>query len=118
MKTIVAVLLMAIASFAADKPDWKISMEPVGKVRCNYPAQINVRLEDAKGTPVDSAAVEVVLTMVDMDHGEFKTPAKMIEPGLYEAKPTFYMVGKWYVAVSAKKGEQAKTEKFTYDVKE
>jgi nitrogen fixation protein FixH len=118
MRIVAVLLLMGLSCVAGDQPDWKISVEPVGKVRSNYPAQVNIVLQNAKGSPVSEAEVEVVLTMVDMDHGESKTPAKMTKPGVYETKLTFFMVGKWNIAVHARKGAQAKTENFPYDVKE
>ena len=86
-------------------------------MKCNYPALINVRLEDGNSKPVEGASVDLVLTMAEMDHGEFKSPARMTAPGVYEAKPTFYMVGKWNVEVRARKGDQSKVQKFTYEVK-
>ena len=62
--------------------------------------------------------VVVVLTMVEMDHGEFKSPAKSVRAGVYQAKPMFFMVGKWNMEVRAKKGTDTFTQKFPYDVKE
>ena len=112
MRTLLAFLLFAVGA-----PDWKISMEPVGKVRCNYEAQVEIGVKDAKGAPVTDAKIEVVLTMIGMDHGEFKTAAKEAA-GVYRATPTFYMVGKWNVAVHVKKDQREKTENFTYEVKE
>ena len=82
------------------------------------PAQVHVKLVDAKGKPVAGAEVELVLTMVEMDHGEFKTPAQAARAGGYDAKPTFFMVGKWMVEVRAKKGSKSVSEKIPFDVKE
>ena len=93
-------------------------MEPVGNVRANYPAPVNVKVLDKKNKPVSGADVELVLTMVEMDHGEFKTPAKMTKPGIYEGSPTFFMVGKWNVTVKAKKGGASQTQTIPYEVKE
>lgn len=93
-------------------------MEPAGKIKANFPAQVNVKILDAKKTPVEGAAVEVVLTMEEMDHGEFKTAAKMSKPGVYEAKTTFFMVGKWRVTVHSEKGGQSRTDVFPYEVTE
>ena len=109
--------LIAATVLAADA-NWKAAIEPVGTVRCNFPAQVNVKLADAKGAPVEDASVEIILTMKDMDHGEFKTKAKMIKPGVYEAKPTFYMVGKWNVAVKSKRAGASRVDNFPYEVKE
>lgn len=112
-------ILLAMASFlqAAD-PAWKVKLEAAGKVRANYPSPFTVQISDEQGKPVAGADVQVILTMVDMDHGEFKTPAKAAKPGIYEASPTFFMVGKWNVEVRAKKGDKTFTEKTPYEVKE
>ena len=101
---------------AAEAPGWKVALEPVGNVKCNYPADFHVKLQDSKGAPVEGADVQLVLTMVEMNHGEFKTGATAVKPGVYDAKPTFYMVGKWTVEVRAKKGDQSLSEKIPFEV--
>ena len=57
--------LFGLLSFAAMRlaaeANWKTAMEPVGEARCNFPAQVNIKLADAKGSPVDDAAVEIIL---------------------------------------------------------
>jgi nitrogen fixation protein FixH len=118
MKLVWAFIAFAVMALATGGPDWKVSMEPVGKIKANYPAQVNVKILDSKKTPVEGAAVEVVLTMEEMDHGEFKSAAKMSKPGVYEVKPTFFMVGKWRVTVHSKKGDQSRTDVFPYEVTE
>lgn len=120
MRTLLALSLLAflqLPAMAADAP-WKVSMEPVGKVKSGTPAPISVQIKDEKNKPVSGADVEIVLTMVEMDHGEFKTPAKMTKPGIYEGSPNFMMSGKWNVTIKAKKGDEAKTQVFPYEVKE
>jgi nitrogen fixation protein FixH len=73
---------------------------------------------DAKGQPVAGAEVETILTMVEMDHGEFKEAAKQVKPGVYESKQKFIMVGAWQIEVKAKKGANSASQKFRYEVKE
>ena len=111
-------ILPGTSAIAADSAPWKIAMEPAGKVKANFPSNVSVRIQDEKNKPVTDAEVEIVLTMVEMDHGEFKTPAKMTKPGVYEGAPNFFMVGKWNVTVRAKKGDQSATKVFPYEVKE
>jgi nitrogen fixation protein FixH len=125
MRTLLALSLIALFQLTAaavespaENAAWKISMEPAGKVRANYPAPISVKVLDEKNKPVSGADVEIVLTMVEMDHGEFKTPAKMTKPGIYEGSPIFFMVGKWNVTVKAKKGDASQTKTIPYEVKE
>lgn len=117
---VASVLMIVLGSFAvaADSAPWKIAMEPTGKVKANFPSNVSVRIQDEKDKPVTDAEVEIVLTMVEMDHGEFKTPAKMTKPGVYEGAPNFFMVGKWNITVRAKKGDQSATKVFPYEVKE
>ena len=112
--------MLLVGSFlqAAESPGWKVSLEPAAKIKANFPAQVHVKLMDSKGNPVEGADVQLVLTMVDMDHGEFKTSATPAKAGGYDAKPTFFMVGKWMVEVRAKKGSQSVSEKIPFDVKE
>ncbi len=79
---------------------------------------VNVTIDDAAGKPVSGADVEVVLTMVDMDHGETKFAAAQLKPGVYQAKPKFMMEGKWNIEVRARKGTASATTKQQVDVEE
>jgi nitrogen fixation protein FixH len=88
------------------------------KKMANYPAAMSVSITDAKGQPVTGASVELVTTMIDMDHGEKKSPAKMIAPGIYEGTVNFFMVGPWNVEVRAASGRQSKAQKIRFDVNE
>jgi nitrogen fixation protein FixH len=120
MRTIFALSLLMFCQLSAVAADaiWKISMEPVGKVKANTPAPLSIQVKDEKNKPVSGAEVEIVLTMVEMDHGEFKTPAKMTKPGVYEGSPNFFMVGKWNVTIKAKKGDATSTQVIPWEVKE
>ena len=74
------VLLAAVATapnIALAAPDWKIAVEPSPKIRVNYPSEMRVRISDAKGQPVSGASVELITNMIDMDHGEHKSPTTM-----------------------------------------
>jgi len=102
----------------APKANWKIQYELPTKVLANYDTPLTVKVSDAKGKPVDGAEVETVLTMVDMDHGEFKEAAKAEKPGIYKANQKFIMVGDWQIEVRVKKGAQTASQKFRYEVKE
>src|SRR5438270_2343774 len=77
-------LALAPTLAIAAPPAWKLAVIPAPTIRPNYPTDMRVRITDAKGQPVTGASVEYVVTMIDMDHGEHKSAAKMIEPGLYE----------------------------------
>lgn len=103
---------------AEDKADWKISVEPKGALKAQAPVPVQVSIKDAKGAPVSGATVEMVLTMVEMDHGETKVPAKQVKPGVYEGKPSFMMDGKWNIEVRAKKGSASSTMKQQVSVAE
>lgn len=113
-----ALLVSAGVLCAEPVPDWKITAEPVGKLRANFDTAMKIKVADGKGKPVSGAIVEMVLTMVDMDHGEHKTPAKRTAPGVYEGNANFFMVGGWNLEVRVKKGKLAKAEKIRIDVKE
>ena len=77
-----------------------------------------MKITGADGKPIAGAEVETILTMVEMDHGEFKESAKQVKPGIYEAKQKFIMVGAWQIEVKAKKGANSASQKFRYEVKE
>ncbi len=114
-------MIFAVASLcvqAETTPDWKITAEPASKLRANFDTEMKIKIVDGKGKPVAGVEVELVLTMIDMDHGEHKTPAKMTSPGVYEGKANFFMVGGWNLEVRAKKGSQSKAQKIKIDVKE
>ena len=117
LKLLSLAVLSALPSLAAT-PDWKVSIAAVGAVKINFSSAFNVTIKDAKGAPVEGAAVEVVLTMVDMDHGEFKSKANAVKPGVYQAKPMFFMAGKWNMEVRARKGADTLIQKFPYEVKQ
>ena len=103
-------------SLAQSTPDWTISIEPAKKIRANYPAPMRINLSDVSGQPVTAASVEFVLNMIDMDHGEHKTPAVMVAPGVYEGTVKFFMVGAWSFDVRVTKGNYAQAKKFRFDV--
>ena len=115
-------LSFAAASFATfnllsqTAADWAITAKPLQKVMANYPAAMSVSITDAKGKPVTGASVELVTTMIDMDHGQRKSPAKPIAPGIYEGTVNFFMVGPWNLEVPATSGRQSKAQKIRFDV--
>ena len=111
-------LFAAISASAQTLPDWKITAEPQKNIVANYDIPMKISVTDANGKPVSDATVELVVTMIDMDHGEHKWPAKMIAPGVYEGKANFFMVGPWNLDVRVKKGSQSKAQKTRIDVKE
>ena len=98
--------------------DWKITLSPKSDWKADKPVPVEVLVKDAKGGPVADADVQLVLTMVDMDHGETKVPAKQSKPGVYEAKAKFMMDGKWNIEVRAKKGSASSTMKQQVNVAE
>ncbi len=116
-------LLLSLAAFTLvlvgqDKSAWKIQYELPKQVKANYDTPITVKITGADGKPIAGAEVETILTMVEMDHGEFKENAKQVKPGIYEAKQKFIMVGAWQIEVKAKKGVNSASQKFRYEVKE
>jgi nitrogen fixation protein FixH len=117
-KYLLAAAIAALALFAQSKANWKIQYELPSKVLANYDTPLTVKLSDAKGKPVEGAEVETILTMLDMDHGEFKQVAKPEKPGIYKAQQKFVMVGAWQIEVRVKKGGQSASQKFRYEVKE
>lgn len=117
-KYLLSLALTTITLAAQQKANWKIEYELPAKVKANFETTLNVKLSDAQGKPIAGAEVETILTMVDMDHGEFKQNAKPSKPGIYSSKHNFIMVGSWQIEVRAKKGSQAASQKFRYEVKE
>ena len=120
MKYITFLLLFAAAMGTAAQsiPDWKITAEPQKKLLANYPAVVKVTVNDGMGKPVTDATVELAVTMIDMDHGVHKSPAKAIAPGVYEGKTNFFMVGTWDLEVRVTKQSQSKTQKIRIAVNE
>lgn len=109
--------MLAGAVCAADAK-WRMSVKPLGKLSAASEVPLQVHVTDAKGAPVESAQVELVLTMVDMDHGEFKHPAKQSKPGVYDTKARFIMSGAWSIEIRAKKGPDTATQKVRFEVKD
>ena len=111
-----AALLATFNLFSQTAADWTITAKPLKKVMANYPAVMSISITDAKGQPVTGASVELVTTMIDMDHGEKKSPAKPTAPGIYEGTVNFFMVGPWNLEVRATSGRQSKAQKIRFDV--
>ena len=120
MKFIAFLSLLAAAMGASAQalPDWKITAEPQKKLLANHPASMKVSVNDGKGKPVTEATVELAVTMIDMDHGEHKSPTKVIAPGVYEGNINFFMVGAWNLEVRVTRGNQSRTQKIRFDLKE
>jgi nitrogen fixation protein FixH len=111
-------MMLGATLLLAQDSGWKIALEPQGDLSAAKPVPVHVNIKDAKGAAVSGAHVELVLTMVDMDHGETKVAAKQVKPGVYEARPKFMMEGKWNVEVRAKKGSAESTIKQQVEVDE
>lgn len=99
--------------------DWTITVRPIKPLKASIDAPVRVRIADSKGVPVSGANVELVLTMIDMDHGETKVATKPgKQAGTYEGSPNFMMAGGWNIEVRAKKGADSASKKFKFDVRE
>jgi nitrogen fixation protein FixH len=118
MTRILFLLPLAAALMAQPAPDWKITVQPPAVLKSDADMAMQVKVTDAKGAPVAGAKVEWVLTMIDMDHGEFKTVAKETKPGIYAGKSQFMMGGGWNMEVRVVKGAQKKVEKIKLQVKD
>ena len=111
-------LCAAITASAQTSADWQITVEPQKKIMANYDTPMKVTVTDGKRQPVSGATVELVVTMIEMDHGEHKSPARMTAPGVYEGKANFFMVGSWNLQTRVTKGTQSKVQTTRIDVKE
>lgn len=110
-----AALLLACAATLCGA-DWKIDYKVAKDAKANFETPLTITIQDAKGSPVSGAEVEAVLTMVDMDHGEFKHKANQTKAGTYQAAVKFVMVGAWQIEVRAKKGSETAAKKFRYEI--
>lgn len=100
------VLLFALAGGLLAQSGLQIAIEAKADLKPDVDVPLQITVKDAKGAPVAGAEVEVIATMVDMDHGEFKAEAKQTKPGVYSASEKFMMGGNWNLAVKVKKGSQ------------
>lgn len=101
--------MLTLAGCMLAQSGLKITVSTTGDLKPDVEVPVTVTLKDASGAAVSDANVEVIATMVDMDHGEFKAPAKMVKPGVYEAKQKFMMGGNWNLKVNARKGGDSGT---------
>jgi hypothetical protein len=116
IRTLLVLFLAVFCAFSGKElPDWRLTLDAPARVRASAEIAFDVKLTDVNGVPVEDARVDFVLSMVGMDH-QFRIPAKRVEPGVYRAKPTFYMPGKWTVQVRAKKGPLTLDRKFTPEI--
>ncbi len=110
--------LMFAALASADSGVWTIQLEPKAPLKAGPAVPIGVTVKDASGAPVTGATVQIVLTMVDMDHGETKVSTRESAAGSYEGRAKFMMEGKWNIEVRAKKGGQSSSVKKQVEVGE
>lgn len=115
MKTLALAVLACVSAFAAD---WKIDYSIAKDAQSNTDIPVIITIRDGKNSPVSGAEVEAVLTMIEMDHGEFKHAAKQIKAGTYQANVKFVMGGAWQLEVRAKKGSDSAAQKFQFKVKQ
>lgn len=115
--TLLFVFTLCLAT-AQNTSGWKIAIEPKGNLKASGAVPVQVMVNDSKGEAVTGADVQLVLTMVDMDHGETKFSAKQTKPGVYEATPKFMMDGKWNIEARVKKGSSSQATKKQVNVAE
>lgn len=113
MRTLLLGLTLAASVLAAD---WKIDYKVAKDAKANFDTPVTISIRDAKNAPLGGADVEAVLSMIDMDHGEFKYKANQLKPGIYEANAKFVMVGAWQIEVRAKKGSETASKKFRHEI--
>jgi nitrogen fixation protein FixH len=115
MRPLAILFTFGLSALAAD---WQIAHLVPKTAKANFDTALTITVKDGKGAPVAGAEVEAILTMVDMDHGEFKSVAKQVKPGVYQAKTKFIMVGAWQIEVKAKKGADMAGAKFRHEINE
>ena len=118
MKHLFLLVALGLCLWAQPKSSLKIDIEPKAALKADVDVPFQVTVKDAKGAPVSGAQVEVVATMVEMDHGEFKSDAKESKPGVYQTSQKFMMGGAWNLKVQAKKGSDAGTLNKKVDVQD
>jgi membrane fusion protein, copper/silver efflux system len=75
---------------------------------------VRLKIRDAKGNPVEDAAVNVTFAMNMPGMAAGKTAAKHLKDGVYEAKVSLAMAGAWEIGVSVQRpGQKPVQEKFT-----
>ena len=112
----ISLILLLLSAPLSSAQDWKIELQLPKLLKPATDTLCRVKLADAKGAPVEGAQVELVLTMVDMDHGETKVAAKPVKAGLHEGKVRFLMSGEWNIEVRVRKAAQTAAKNFRYKV--
>jgi Cu(I)/Ag(I) efflux system membrane fusion protein len=75
---------------------------------------VRLKIRDAKGNPVQDAAVNVTFAMTMPGMAAGSTAAKHLKDGVYEAKVSLAMAGAWEIGVSVQRpGQKPVQEKFT-----
>lgn len=115
MRILALFILLSISAVAAD---WKIDYKVAKNAVANEETPITITVRDEKNKPLSGADVEAVLTMVEMDHGEFKYAAKQTKAGTYQATVKYVMGGAWQLEVRARKGSDSVTKKFQFNIKQ
>ncbi len=107
MKLLLSLGLVYLAGSSFAFAAWKVDVAAKSAIKADQEVPFEVTVKDEKGKPVAGAAVTVVATMVEMDHGEFKYEAKPSKPGVYTFSPKFMMGGAWNLAIKAAKGSES-----------
>jgi len=76
MRIGILMLGLAMSIFGQDKSALKITIEPKAAMKADVEVPFEVTVRDDKGAVVDGAKVEVIATMVEMDHGEVRRPGR------------------------------------------
>jgi nitrogen fixation protein FixH len=117
MKHLVLFSLLALGLAAQPKSNLQLAVDSKAAIKADVEVPFEVTVRDAKG-PVDGASVVVIVTMVDMDHGESKYEAKPAKNGVYQFKPRFMMGGAWNLKVTATKDSSTSTMNKKIEVKD
>lgn len=119
MRILALMFLLTTSIFAAGgAAHWKIDYKAAKNAVANEETPITITIRDENNKPLGGAEVEAVLTMVEMDHGEFKYSAKQVKPGTYEANVRYVMGGDWQLEVRAHKGSDSVSKKFVLKIKQ
>ncbi|MBM3726463.1 MAG: hypothetical protein FJW40_13675 [Acidobacteria bacterium] len=118
MRFLTVFLMAGLAPVLAQGPKWTVSYKLPAKIKTDVAVPIVVTVVDEKKKPVAGATVETVLTMTEMDHGEFKAGSKETGPGVYQSMNKFLMSGGWQIEVRVAKGASKVSKKFKYELKD
>ena len=116
MKFLTLALLAVGLMVAEDREgNFDIRFEPTAKLQTQVEVPFEIHIVDARKQPLVDAQIQVRIALEDGSHPA-SLPGKRIAAGVYVAKPTFPVPGRWNVETTARRNDLVTTRMIVFTV--